>query len=73
MRSGLRAAFASSCREGCVRLFLLYLFSVSGGMLSIRCERKKIYKNNNNAAERGGKDRLLLYSAGQETTTDLKK
>lgn len=71
MWSGLRAAFASSCREGCVRLFLLYLFSVSGGMLSIRSERKKIY--NNNAAERGGKDRLPLYSAGQETTTDLKK
>lgn len=71
MWSGLRAAFASSCREGCVRLFLLYLFSVSGGMLSIRSERKKIYYNN--AAERGGKDRLPLYSAGQEMTTDIKK
>ncbi len=31
MWSDLKAAFACRCREGDIRLFLLYLFSVSEG------------------------------------------
>lgn len=48
MWSGLRAAFACRCREGYIRLFLLYLFSVSGGD-AINQEWEEKY--NNNAAE----------------------
>lgn len=41
MWSGLKAAFAHRCIEGDVGLFLLYLFSVSRGVLSISSERDK--------------------------------
>lgn len=48
MWSGLRAAFACRCREGYIRLVLLYLFFVSGGD-AINQEWEEKY--NNNAAE----------------------
>lgn len=45
MWSGLKAAFACRCREGNIRLLLLYLFSVSGGD-AINQEREEKYHNN---------------------------